>query len=99
MTVSTIAALLGAFAATLTAEEAVLAVAMPEAAQGLRATIEAIRNATREAIEAAVAAPGDAFERMALLRHAVDLEGFDGPLVARIAASLAAASQMGSPTV
>lgn len=89
MTVSTIAALLGAFTAVLAAEEALIAVALPEAAQGVRTAIEAVRGAAREAIEAAAAAPGDAFERVALLGHAVDLEGADGPLVAQVAASFA----------
>ena len=84
-----ISALLGAFAATLAAEETLLAVSLPGPAESVRIAIEAVRGMARGAIEAAAIAPGDAFERVALLRHAVDLEGADGPLVARIAASLA----------
>lgn len=89
MTISTVAALLGAFTAVLAAEEALLAVALPEAAQSVRSAVEAVRGAAREAIEVAADAPGDAFERVTLLVHAVDLEGADGPLVGRVAASLA----------
>lgn len=88
--IAIVATLLDAFAAVLTAEESLLGAAFQAPANGVRCAIEAIRSAVREVIETTIAAPGDAFERVALLGHAVDLEGADGPLVTKCALALAA---------
>ncbi|TFZ56071.1 hypothetical protein E4V01_20430 [Methylorubrum sp. Q1] len=88
--IAIVATILDAFASVLTAEEALLGAALHGPAGSIREAVEVIRSVAREAIETAIAAPGDALERIALLGHAVDFEGANGPLVGQIALTLAA---------
>jgi len=87
--IAMVAAMLDAFASVLAAEEILLAAARHEPASSIRGAGEIIRAVTWEAIEAAIAAQSDAFERVKLLRFAVDLEGVNSALVARCAMALA----------
>lgn len=91
MHIPTISALIGAFVAALAVEDVLPTNPLQGAATEIRSVIEALRTMTRDAIEAAISAPADAFGRVELLRQAVDFEGMDGPLVARCARALAEA--------
>jgi len=88
--IAIVAAMLDAFASVLAAEEVLLNASRHEPAKSVREAVEVIRTVAREAIETAIAAPGDAYARIALLGHAVDFEGTNGPLVSRIALTIAA---------
>ena len=76
-----IASLMSAFEAVLAAEEALIMNSLEAEARNISVVVELLRDRVHSTIAVALAAPGDARQRVATLGHAADLEGWDSPLV------------------